>query len=78
MNNKYDTNNFNESVENIVTAEAVQEYKQMCRSYDIGKLDTYNFQPYDELITSEDIELHEVSSEDEKEYFKQVQKFIDQ
>lgn len=77
MNNKYDSNNFYESVESIKTEESTNEYKNLCREVDITKVETYNFHPYDELMTNEDIEMHEVNEEKEKEHQRQVQEFID-
>lgn len=77
MNNKYDSNNFNEGVENIVTTDTIEGFKNICHEMDLTKLDMYNFHPYDELMTSEDIEMHEIPATKEAEHQSQVQTYID-
>jgi predicted nucleic acid-binding Zn-ribbon protein len=57
MNNKYDTNNFNEGVGDIKKCEVKTEvFKQ---------IDTYTSQVFDELMTKEDYDMHGISQEEE-------------
>jgi hypothetical protein len=76
MNNKYDSNNFNEEVEHIEIEDAVFEYKKLLKEIKLIDMGSYQFQPYDELITEEDIEMHEISQEKENEYKDEIIRFI--
>lgn len=69
MNNKYDTNNFNEGVENIKNQESSPKNWE--------KLDTYSSQVFDELMTKEDVQMHEINPEEEEKYLKVIQGYVD-
>lgn len=77
MNNKYDSNNFNEVVENISTADTVKEYMDLFDPTPLTKIDTYQSQVFDELLTNEDIKMHSISEEEEAKLSQILQKFID-
>jgi len=76
MNNKYDANNFNEEVGNIETEHVIFEYKKLLKEIDLTKIDTYEYHAYDELMTSEDMEMHAIDTDTEQEYKIEIQKFI--
>lgn len=78
MNNKYDSNNFNESVEGIVCEPMAESYRSMLKENDISNIDTYSFQPFDELASKDDFYLSQIDSQIEDDFKLKVKVFIDQ
>ena len=77
MNDKYDANNFNETVENIKTDDCISAHKNLCNEVDLTKLDSYNFQPYDELLSKDDYEMNDIDPETEKDCYNKIKAFVD-
>ena len=68
MNNKYDANNFYEAVENISPQSSIIEFGKVWEEADFYSIDTYAFQPYDELISKDDYYLNLVDEAKENEW----------
>ncbi|CAI2363854.1 unnamed protein product [Moneuplotes crassus] len=77
MNNKYDSNNFNQEVDDIKTDQAVQECKTLYDPAPMIKIESYDFQQYDELITHEDIEMNEIPEQEEQKHREVIQSYVD-
>ena len=75
MNNKYDANNFYEAVENIAPQSSICEFNKVCTDADVFSIDSYAFQPYDELISKDDYYLNLIDEAKEREW-KEVVKGI--
>lgn len=78
MNNKYDSNNFYQNVEEINVDETKEEFKRMCAEADLYSIDTYAFHPFDELMSKDDYLLHKLEDSKEKEHRRDIKAFIDQ
>lgn len=76
MNNKYDANNFNEVVDNIDSKTCIEEFAELCDSNNLKNIDTYSFTPFDELISSDDVEMSKIKDEEEKVHNDKVLEFM--
>jgi hypothetical protein len=64
-------------VENIFADKTIEKFKKMCDPEPLTKLDMYNSAFFDELITSEDVKMHEVDQEEEAKLEKTIQEYVD-
>ena len=78
MNNKYDANNFNEVIDNVDTKDCSQEFAKLCNDKELFYIDTYNFKPFDELISEDDVVMDKISEDKEKALSQKVEYFINQ
>ena len=76
MNNKYDSNNFNETVEGINTEATIENYRKLWKEIDLYSIDTYFFRPFDELASKDDFYLSQIDEVKENEIKAKINEFI--